>query len=257
MAVRAYGRWRHPRGPVVTVLGYHRIANNGDLAVSCATFDEQMSALDELRAELPTLPLDEALDRLADGTAPRRSVVVTFDDAWAETHEHALAALVEHGIPATLYVPTGFLGKPGFISRSQLSDLVDGGIGVGAHTRTHPDLRTCSDEQLDYELAGSRGDLEDLLGTRVDSFAYPAGLHDNRVVRAVARAGFRSAITTSRGWLRHGSDPLRIRRSFVEDFSRETFVAGARGGMNVLAGADAIRGKLRDLSRRGSEKPPV
>jgi len=258
MAVRAFARWWHPHEPVVTVLGYHRVAEaDEDLALSPRTFAEQMTALDELRDQLPTVPLDEALARLADGSAPMRSVVVTFDDAWWDTHGHAMDVLVEHKIPATLYVPTAFLDQPDHVSRVQLLELVQAGIHIGAHTRTHPDLRTCSDAQLDYEIAGSRADLEDLLNARVDSFAYPSGLHDDRVVRSVARAGFRSAITTRRGWLRRGSNPLRIRRSFVEDFALETFVAGARGGMNILAGADAVKAALQHLSERASERLPV
>ena len=251
MAVRAFARLRHPQEPVVTVLGYHRIDEGvDDLAVSPQTFREQMGALEELRDELPTVPLDEALARLADGSAPMRSVVVTFDDAWSGTREYAMDVLVEHKIRATLYVPTAFLDRPRHVSRAQLLELRDAGIQIGAHTRTHPDLRGCSDSQLEYEVAGSRMDLEDLLNSSVDSFAYPSGLHDRRVVTAVGRAGFRSAITTRRGWLRHGSNPLRIRRSFVEDFALETFVAGARGGMNVLAGADAIKAGLGRLSAR-------
>jgi peptidoglycan/xylan/chitin deacetylase (PgdA/CDA1 family) len=258
IAVRASAGWQHSREPVVTVLGYHRVAEQGDhLAVSPQTFAQQMAALDEGRDELPVLALHEALDRLADGTAPTKSVVVTFDDAWSDTHENALDVLVEHGIPTTLYVPTAFLDRPGFLTRAQVLDLLQAGIEIGAHTRTHTDLRACSDIQLDNEIAGSRADLEDLLGREVTTFAYPAGLHDDRVVGAVARAGFRTAITTRRGWLRAGSDPLRIRRSIVEGFSVETFLAAARGGLNILRAPDAVRVALLRLSGRDSVRTPV
>jgi peptidoglycan/xylan/chitin deacetylase (PgdA/CDA1 family) len=258
LAVRAYAGLQRPREPVVTVLGYHRVAEQGDhLAVTPQTFAQQMAALDEARDELPVLALHEAVDRLADGTAPTKSVVVTFDDAWSDTHENALDVLVEHGIPATLYVPTAFIDRPGFLTRAQVLDLMQAGIQIGAHTRTHPDLRACANSELDDEIAGSRDDLEDLLGREVDTFAYPAGLHDDRVVDAVARAGFRSAITTRRGWLRAGSDPLRIRRSFVEGFSVATFLAAARGGMNILRAPDAVKQALLRLSGRRSERMPV
>jgi peptidoglycan/xylan/chitin deacetylase (PgdA/CDA1 family) len=254
--VRAFARIQRPGEPVVTVLGYHRIADDGgDLAVSPRTFAEQMSLLNDLSDELPTLSLDEALDRLADGSAPARAVVVTFDDAWSDTYTNAMDVLVGHRIPVTLYLPTAFLDRRGHVNRTQLTELVDAGVHIGGHTRTHPDLRGCSDSELDYEIAGGRADIEDLLGVKVDSFAYPGGLHDDRVVAAVRRAGFRSAVTTRRGWLSRGSDPLRIRRSFVEDFLPATFTAGARGGMNVLAGPDAIKTTLARLSGRRTERP--
>lgn len=253
-AVHAYARLQRPRGPVAVVLGYHRVTDGaGDLAVGVRTFDEHMRALAELREELPTLALTECLNRLEDGSAPARSVVVTFDDAWADFHEHALEILVAHQIPATLYVPSAWVGSPGYVSYTQLAELLAEGIDIGAHTRTHPDLRTCSDAELELEIAGSREELEQLIGARVDSFAYPTGLFDHRVVAAVARAGFRSAVTTRRGWLRPGSDLLRIRRSFVEDFPARTFVAAARGGMNVLAAPDAIMAALGGLAGGSSE----
>jgi peptidoglycan/xylan/chitin deacetylase (PgdA/CDA1 family) len=257
-AVRASAGWHHPREPVVAVLGYHRVSDHGGhLAVSPEAFAQQMAALDEVRDELPVMTLHEALDRLADGTAPMQSVVVTFDDAWSDMHENALEALVERSIPATLYVPTAFLGQPGYLTRVQLLDLMQAGIEIGAHSRTHPDLRASSDAALDDEITGSRSELEDLLGREVDTFAYPFGLHDDRVVRAVAQAGFRSAITTRRGWLSARSDPLRIRRSIVESFSLETFMAATRGGLNILSGLDAVKVALLRLSGRDSVRTPV
>jgi peptidoglycan/xylan/chitin deacetylase (PgdA/CDA1 family) len=258
MAVRTSAGWQHPREPVVAVLGYHRISDQGGhLAVNPETFAQQMAALDELRDELPALALPKALEQLADGTAPMHSVVVTFDDAWSDTHENALDILVEHNIPATLYVPTSFLGRKGFLTRAQLLEIMHAGIEIGAHTRTHRDLRACSDTELNDEIAGSRNDLEDVLNMEVDTFAYPAGLHDHRVVDAVARAGFRSAITTRRGWLTARSDPLRIRRGIIEDFSVETFLAAARGGLNILRAPDAVRVALLRLSGRDSVRTPV
>ncbi|HEX8856875.1 MAG TPA: polysaccharide deacetylase family protein [Thermoleophilaceae bacterium] len=258
MAVRAAARFQRPGEPVATVLGYHQVTDRGShLAVSRRTFEEQMGVLDEMRDELNPLPLNEIIARMARGTAPLRSVAVTFDDAWADVHENALGVLLEYRIPATLYVPTGYLDYPGFVSRSELQNMADAGIEIGAHTRTHPDLRGCTDAELESELAGSRADLEDLLSRKVDAFAYPSGLHDKRVVAAVARAGFRSAVTTTRGWLRPASDLLRIRRSFVEEFPLQTFTAGARGGMNVLKGTDALKAAMSRVSGRRPEGLPT
>jgi peptidoglycan/xylan/chitin deacetylase (PgdA/CDA1 family) len=258
MAVRAAARFQRPGEPVATVLGYHQVTDRGSpLAVSRHTFEEQMSVLDELRDELNPQPLDVVLDKMATGSAPLRSVIVTFDDAWADVHRNALSVLLEHRIPAMLYVPSSYLDYPGFVSRTELRNMADAGIQIGAHTRTHPDLRACTDSELESEIAGSRADLEDLLSRRVDAFAYPSGLHDKRVVAAVMRAGFRSAVTTMRGWLRPTSDRLRIRRSFVEDFPLQTFTAGARGGMNVLAGTDAVKAALFRVSGRRPEGLPI
>jgi peptidoglycan/xylan/chitin deacetylase (PgdA/CDA1 family) len=242
---RAWAHWPLPAGPAVAVIGYHRVDDvEHPLAVRTGTFAAHMAILAGQRRQRPPLGLQEALERLAAGTAPRRSVAVTFDDAWADNHRNALGPLVEHAIPATLYVPSRLLGRPGYLTRSQLREMAAAGVTVGAHSRTHPDLRACGDAELDREVRGSRDDLEELLGTPVTSFAYPTGLQDARVREAVARAGFTSAIATVRGWARPGVDPYRVPRSFMEDFEPATFSAAIRGGLNWLRPVDAVRQRL-------------
>ncbi|HEV8164489.1 MAG TPA: polysaccharide deacetylase family protein, partial [Actinomycetota bacterium] len=174
---RMWAYWPLPAGPAVAVIGYHRVDDVEDpLAVRSDTFAAHMAILAAQRRQRPVLHLQEALDRLAAGTAPRRSVAVTFDDAWADNHRTALGPLVECAIPATLYVPSRLLGRPGYMTRSQLREMAAAGVTVGAHSRTHADLRACGDAELEREVQGSRDDLEELLGTPVTSFAYPAGL---------------------------------------------------------------------------------
>src|SRR5207237_2906954 len=134
---------------------------------------------------LPALPLHECVERLQTGIAPDRAVVLTFDDAWADNHVHALPPLVEHGLPATVYAPSRLLGTPGYMATGQLQEMADAGIAVGGHSRTHPDLRGCPDTELESETTGSKDDLEALLGRPVSSFAYPTGLFDGRVEAAV------------------------------------------------------------------------
>lgn len=244
LLARVWARWPLPRDAAVAVLGYHRVDDHGPMAVSRQTFRLHMRVLDAERRRRPVLDLVDAIDRLAAGTAPRRAVVVTFDDAWADNHSNALDHLVEHRVPATLFVPSRLVGTAGRLTRAQLLEMAAAGVSVGAHSRTHADLTACSDADLEWEVRGSREDLEDLLGVPCTCFAYPHGRLDARVRAAVAAAGFRTAVTTVRGWTRAGTDPLRVSRSFVEEFDAATFSAALRGGLNYLRPVEAARERL-------------
>jgi peptidoglycan/xylan/chitin deacetylase (PgdA/CDA1 family) len=241
-AVRVRARWPLPFGPAVAVLGWHRVdTEGGRLAVPPPVFARQMDILAERRHRFPVVRLDEVGAVFASAKYRARGVVLTFDDAWADNHTNALGPLSRHRLPAMLYAPSRLLDTPGYMTRNQLVEMDAGGVTIGAHSRTHPDLTACTPSEMDHEIRGSKEDLEELLGKPVTSFAYPAGLVDDRVMAIVAAAGFASAVTTRPGWWRPGMHALQIPRSFVEDFSEATCRAAIAGGLNVLGPLDAIK----------------
>lgn len=241
-AVRLRSRWPLPMGAAVAVLGWHRIdVEGGALAVPPAVFARQLAFLDEHRRQLPVGDLDQLSSAPPAGQLRARRIALTFDDAWADNHAHALGPLSRHRLPATLYVPSQLLGHPGYMTAAQLLEMDAGGVTIGAHSRTHPDLRACSRSELESEIRGSKEDLEDLVGKPVTSFAYPTGLLDGRVVDMVRSSGFTTAVTTRPGWWRPSAEALLIPRSFVQDFSAATFRGAARGGLNILGPLDAVK----------------
>jgi peptidoglycan/xylan/chitin deacetylase (PgdA/CDA1 family) len=254
-AVRLRALWPLPIGPAVAVLGWHRIdTEGGRLAVNPTLFARQMEILDVQRQQVPVVPIEQARAMLAQRFTAH-CVALTFDDAWADNHVNALGPLSRHRLPATLYTPSRLLGAPGFMTRTQLLEMDAEGVAIGAHSRTHIDLRACSPAQLEHEIRGSKEDLENLIAKPVTSFAYPTGLVDDRVVRAVSAAGFTTAVTTRPGWWRPTTEALLIPRGFAENFSEATFRAAVRGGLGVLRPLDAIRRLLADFlpSRRAGQ----
>lgn len=159
---------------------------------------------------------------------PRDRVVsVTFDDAYRSVHALAAPILRELGLPGTVFVPTAFAGSPEPMSWpgidqwagtehedelvpaswEELGSLARAGWEVGSHTRSHPRLTELGEDELELELAGSRHDVEERLGGRCTSLAYPYGDHDERVVRAAGRAGYEAAGTLPKRF--HAARPLR------------------------------------------------
>lgn len=88
-------------------------------------------------------------------------------------------------------------------------------VTIGAHTISHPNLRYATDAEIKQELFGSRVKLEEWLGHEVKEMAYPYGGHDQRVRKAVRRAGYKKAYTTrARGRQRIPAlcSPFAVRR---------------------------------------------
>jgi peptidoglycan/xylan/chitin deacetylase (PgdA/CDA1 family) len=97
------------------ILCYHGVALDDEfefqpmLFMRAATFADRLDRL--LRTGYPVLPLDEALDRLRQGTLPRAAVVITIDDGWYGTLSEMAPALAHRGLAATLYLATYYVEK--------------------------------------------------------------------------------------------------------------------------------------------------
>ncbi|BBX20091.1 polysaccharide deacetylase [Mycolicibacterium duvalii] len=193
---------------VIPVLLYHAVTDDpaGWLApftVTPKTFARHVDII--MGSGRTAITVTELCSGLAGRTAlPSRPVVITFDDGFADFFS-AAQYLASHRLPSTLYVCTGGLRGRGprpvdlalppadMLDWSQLAELGDLGVEVGAHTHHHPQLDLMREEAAVDEIRRSKASLEDSLGFEVPSFAYPHGFHSGATRRAVAAAGHTSA----------------------------------------------------------------
>lgn len=123
------------------------------------------------------------------------------------------------------------------MTSAQVRELRGMGLQVGAHTVSHPILRTLTRTQAQAEIESSKKKLEAILGEEVSVFAYPNGKPgedyspDN--VEMVREAGFRAAASTHWGCAKQGTDLHQIPRFTPWDRSRLAF--GARLARNMFA----------------------
>jgi peptidoglycan/xylan/chitin deacetylase (PgdA/CDA1 family) len=113
----------------------------------------------------------------------------------------------------------------------QVRALADQGMDVESHTRNHRVLQTLVPSQLDDELAGSRSDLEAVLGRPVRAVAYPVGrtiARNGAIRRAVLRAGYRVGFTNASGasliWA--GTDRYDLKRWAIDRDISEPMLLG-------------------------------
>lgn len=201
-------------------------------AVSAGRFEAQLDYL--VREGWRTLTMADLADN--DAHPPLRSVVITFDDGYADNLV-AVNMLAQRGMRASWFIVSGSVGQqPNWpadgrpdgrlLSTQDLRDMRAAGMEIGSHTRSHRALTETALAELDGELRGARQDLEDMLSAPVLSFAYPYGKFDVTCVEAVRAAGYRAACTTRSGWALRDRDPLRMRR--VSVFNHDNLAAFAR-----------------------------
>jgi peptidoglycan/xylan/chitin deacetylase (PgdA/CDA1 family) len=210
------------------VVAFHRIQEtdpSDSLSIDTATFERHCRFY---QRHFQVVPLRVLVHRLERGHSVARCLAITFDDGYRDNFENALPVLEKLSLPATFFVVSGWIGT-GVVPRwdqvrgvrypwmnwDEVRTLHRSGFEVGAHTRSHVDLGEVSTVEAHAEVLGSRLELEQQIGARVDSFAYPYGgrrdiTEANREV--IKRAGFRCCCSGFGGTNPAGTDPLFLNR---------------------------------------------
>lgn len=260
----------------VPILMYHSVATEPNdatrtLSVAPDAFGEQMALLAD-QGFTPVNTAELAESWRSGRLLPARPVLITFDDGYEGVHRHALPALAKHGFPATLFVSTGWLRGPydtgggldTMLDWDQVRELAAGGVEIGGHSHSHPQLDQISDATLRFELIHCKEIIGDQLGTVPASFAYPYGYSSRRVRQTVRETGYAQALAVGNGLARRAQGPYALRRvtvrrsTGVEEFERvvegraiaRTF-AGDRALTKGYAVVRRARQARRLLSRSG------
>src|SRR6185312_5321682 len=227
----------------IPILMYHSIAQSTNpkfkqFAVPPASFAEQMTYLHQhAYTPINVTQLAHMLwkERFA---LPERPVVLTFDDGFADFFTNALPVLQHYGFTATLYLATGFIGstsrwlaREGEGTRSMLTwdqvrEIGACGIECGGHSHWHPQLDTLPLAEARDEIVRCKKLLEDHLGQKVWSFAYPYGYQSEAIKRLVREAGYTSACAVGYAMSSTTADPFALERLQVEaDMSGDDLAA--------------------------------
>ena len=121
-------RWRN-RG-ALTVVMFHRVLPPDDPRFAGAnptytvTPDELDLCLDFFRRFYSVVSLEQ-VEQAAEGAAlPPCPLLITFDDGWQDNAQYALPVLRRHGVPAVLFVATGYIGSEEGFWQEEVFDRV-------------------------------------------------------------------------------------------------------------------------------------
>lgn len=210
------------------IITYHSVDPSGSvISLDQHTFERHVRWLASSHVRTTTI---EGLERVP---PEEDALAITFDDGFENFATVAWPLLREHGLSATLFVVTDYVGKTNawgdaphgrtpelpLLDWPSLGRLAEEGVALGTHSHTHRDLRTLEAEELQGELMEPARRIRAETGHTPTCLAYPYGAVDERVA-AAAREAFTHACTMELRVLRKVEDPLKLPRLDAYYFHR-------------------------------------
>jgi len=149
------------------------------------------------------------------GSFAEKTVAISFDDGCETDLLIAAPILRNLGFGGTFYITTGFLGRRGHLSPSQLRELAALNFEIGCHSRTHAYLTDLTRNDLHREVAESKMELEQILGSAVQHFSCPGGRYNSQVAAVAREAGYQTVATSRIHANSQTSDPMALGRVAV------------------------------------------
>ena len=157
---------------------------------------------------------------------PRRTVLLTDDDAHTTFFTVALPILQKYGVPFTSFVPTAMLAD-----RPELLRTYAGApyLSFRSHSDAlHGHWNICTEKSFSELEADVRRSAERLGNSEV--FAYPFGQYTPEYIAALRLYGFTMAFTTAEGPVRRGMNPYALPRVRINKGMTVDDFAAAIGG---------------------------
>ncbi len=171
-----------------TIIAYHAVGScapaedPGNLFMPTRVFEQHMDYLARNRTVVP-------LDDVVRETLPplgKPAVAITFDDGYRSVLTEAGPCLERFGFPATVFVPTKWIGRRSdwyqpkscdtvIMTADELRQAERIGISVESHGHSHIDLGTAGPADADADLGASFQVLQEVLGRKPRYLAYPYG----------------------------------------------------------------------------------
>lgn len=246
----------------VNVFIYHRFGDSRypSTNISREVFAEQLQLLADRHYQV--LPLSVIVNKLDAGEPlPDHCAVLTVDDGFDSFKDAGLPLLVAYGFPATLFVNTESVGRPGYLDWDELRELQRHGVEIGSHGHAHLHM---TDMLAGESEAGWRrriaADLQQAnllfnreLGKVPELFAYPYGEYSPAVISLVEQSGYKAAVAQQSGVVSERSN-----RFFLPRFPMGGGYATLKGFASKLQMRDLPVKVLAPLSPLIAEvNPPV
>ncbi|MBR3423616.1 MAG: polysaccharide deacetylase family protein, partial [Clostridia bacterium] len=119
--------------------------------------------------------------------ADKPTVIITFDDGYADNYTDMFPILKKYGAKATVFLISESVDTDGYLTVSQIREMASSGlVSFQCHTANHVDLAYQDEATIRSEFSGSIAKIESWTGRPVKALAYPAGSYNETVIRIAA-----------------------------------------------------------------------
>lgn len=182
-------------GLYAPILMYHHIGDKpGPYNISITEFNMQMRWLSA--HDYVTVSIDQIAAALrGKGTLSAKSVAITFDDGW-RNQLNALPIMQDYGFTATFYLVANYITPKSnyFFDWGHVETVVNYGHQLGSHSGQHLVETRFSGAALTKDVTAARDVIKQHLGLITTTHAYPYGITNAAVMKAVVNAGYTAAV---------------------------------------------------------------
>lgn len=210
-------------GKKANVLMYHSIGDNSVFfTVNARNFEEQMFYL--YNEHYHVISLAEFCNDLIKKDIKAKTVVLTFDDGYADNFENAFPILKKYNFPATIFLVTSLVGERSqvrgvdfdYLNWGQIKEMHKSGlIDFEPHTVNHRKLSLLDKQEQTKEIRKSREIIETRLDKRCHFFSYPYGLYNEDTLSILRDGGFTLSFSVEKGLVNYKNHPLRLPRNAI------------------------------------------
>lgn len=221
----------------IPMLTYHHILRDEEntrfrhtsTTTSVRAFSNQMTWLRDMGYTTLTMyQLEDYIHNRAN--LPARAVVITFDDGLKSVSRYAWPVLHQYGMKATAFIISSRIKRHPqkwapkslqFMSVSELEEIKDV-FDFQSHTHflhrvdgyRRPILLSRSYHNILFDFEHSRRALAQF-NPHVLYLSYPFGGYNTTAVKAAGDAGFHLAVTTVKGKVKPGDNPMLLKRLYI------------------------------------------
>lgn len=182
-----------PGDIVCPILLYHRIEDldtENPYVLGVEDFRKEMELLNERGYN--TITVTQLVKAINFGEKlPERPVIISFDDGDISVFNNAFPIMKKLNFIGVGYLVGNYVGASGYMDAEQIQKLAKRGWEFGSHTQSHIDLSEC--KWCEYQVIQSKHNLEEMLGIRIETFAYPYGIITPKSLETV-RNNYRGAM---------------------------------------------------------------